>query len=381
MEKKKIIVVCGSLYRRKKTEPCSCGSDLVLEEELENMMPFCQRIDVVSLFRNDLPEEEKINKVIIVHRRKIGEIEETIEKLNIINRKTDFIITQLLLCDIGLKKGVELSVPTIYYVMSLGSKIDISKKGKYSPSKIVSCSNFVGEWIKREWGRNDVTTSYPTFNGIRKRLKAKKKELKRIDKKERDFDFLMVNPNKVKGGEFFFGLAKIFPQFKFGAVMGWENLKNKNKKFDPYLMELMSRAHGEKKVYIPEEPVPPKIPNLKILKPFKNIEDILIKTNVVLFPSQWEEAFGRVIVEAGLVGRVVIASYRGGIPEAMEIAGMPKKYMKNLLVKNYSDISSWERAICWYLNNKDKIPKPVPKIPKSKVEEILSMNNGGNKVS
>ncbi len=381
MKKKKIIVVCGSLYRRKKTEACSCGSDLVLEEELENMMPFCQRIDVVSLFKEGLPEEERINKVIIIHRRKDGEIENTIEKLNIINRKTDFIITQLLLCDIGLKKGMELNVPTIYYVMSLGSKIDISKKSSYSPSKIVSCSNFVSEWIKKEWGRDDVIVSYPTFNNIRRRLDIKKRGLKKIDKKRLEFDFLMVNPNKVKGGEIFFSLAKRFPQFKFGAVIGWENLKNEDRKFDLYLMELMSRAHGEKKIYIPEEPIPPKIPNLKVLKPFKNIEDILIKTDVVLFPSQWEEAFGRVIVEAGLVGRIVIASYRGGIPEAMEIGGMPKRYMKNLLVKNYSDISSWEKAIYWYLNNKGKIPKPVPKIPGSKVKEILSINNGGDEVS
>lgn len=369
MKKKKLIVVCGSLYRRRKNEACSCGSDLTLEEEIENMIPYCEKIDIVSLFKKELPKVEKINNKILVHRCKIREVEKTIEKLHEENgKKTDFLVTQLLLCDIGLKKSTELKIPSIYYVMSIGSKINISKKSNYSPAKVVAISQFVANWIKDTWGRDDVIISYPTFNNFRKRLKSKKIE----DNSGYKFDFLMVNPNVVKGGNIFLELVKKFSNLKFGVVLGWHNLKRKNGKFDLELMKLMSAAHGETKIYIPKEINFPKLPNLKILEPITNIENILINTKVLLFPSQWEEAFGRVIVEAGLLGKIVIASNRGGIPEAMRIAGFSKEHIKNLLVNNYSDVKSWERKINWYLRNAKKIPKPKPKIFPFKAREILS---------
>ena len=45
------------------------------------------------------------------------------------------------------------------------------------------------------------------------------------------------------------------------------------------------------------------------------------ETAVLLAPSQWEEAFGRVILEAQVSGIPVVSSRRGGIPELLERGG------------------------------------------------------------
>ena len=56
-----------------------------------------------------------------------------------------------------------------------------------------------------------------------------------------------------------------------------------------------------------------------------------------MVPSQWEEAFGRVIVEAQINGIPVLASDVGGIPEALGHGGV--------LVKNFRDPKAWQKAL------------------------------------
>ncbi|MOA08230.1 D-inositol 3-phosphate glycosyltransferase [compost metagenome] len=58
------------------------------------------------------------------------------------------------------------------------------------------------------------------------------------------------------------------------------------------------------------------LPNVTILKPAENINDIYKQTKVFLMPSLWGESFGQVVVEAMLRGIPVVASHVGGLPEA-----------------------------------------------------------------
>lgn len=41
------------------------------------------------------------------------------------------------------------------------------------------------------------------------------------------------------------------------------------------------------------------------------------KSKVVVLPSEWEEAFGRVLIESIFNGTIAIGSDRGGIPEVL----------------------------------------------------------------
>jgi len=59
--------------------------------------------------------------------------------------------------------------------------------------------------------------------------------------------------------------------------------------------------------------------------------------NVVMVPSRWAEAYGRTVVEAQCLGIPVIASNRGGIPEAIED---PSR-----LVDDLDDIDAWRSKL------------------------------------
>ena len=58
---------------------------------------------------------------------------------------------------------------------------------------------------------------------------------------------------------------------------------------------------------------------------------------MVLAPSRWEEAWGRVATEAHINGIPVLGSKTGGLPEAIGPGGM--------VIDPRSPIEDWERAL------------------------------------
>jgi glycosyltransferase involved in cell wall biosynthesis len=109
-----------------------------------------------------------------------------------------------------------------------------------------------------------------------------------------DFDnkyITVINPSAIKGFSIFIGLARLMPHLKFAAVPTWATK-------DEELEEMKL------------------VPNITILNPAEDINDIYKQTKVFLMPSLWGESFGQVVVEAMLRGIPVIASHVGGLPEA-----------------------------------------------------------------
>jgi surfactin synthase thioesterase subunit/glycosyltransferase involved in cell wall biosynthesis len=107
---------------------------------------------------------------------------------------------------------------------------------------------------------------------------------------ENDF-VTLVNPCAVKGISIFLDLASRFPSALFAAVPTWGT----NEKDRAALAAL---------------------PNVRMLAPVDNIDDLLARTRALLVPSLWAEARSRIVVEAMLRGVPVLASNVGGIPEA-----------------------------------------------------------------
>jgi surfactin synthase thioesterase subunit/glycosyltransferase involved in cell wall biosynthesis len=101
----------------------------------------------------------------------------------------------------------------------------------------------------------------------------------------------LVNPCAVKGISIFLALAERMPGVRFAAVPTWGTNEQDRAAL---------QAH----------------PNVVVLDPVDNIDEILKRTRVLLVPSLWAEARSRIIVEAMLRGVPVIASDVGGIPEA-----------------------------------------------------------------
>lgn len=102
----------------------------------------------------------------------------------------------------------------------------------------------------------------------------------------------MVNPCAVKGISIFLALAERFPDVEFAAVPTWGTTA----------ADFTALR---------------KLPNVSILPPVDDIDDLLRQTRVMLAPSLWAEARSRMILEAMSRGIPVMASAVGGLAEAM----------------------------------------------------------------
>jgi len=67
------------------------------------------------------------------------------------------------------------------------------------------------------------------------------------------------------------------------------------------------------------------------------------KARIILVPSVWEEAFGRVSVEAQALGIPAIVSNRGGLPETV----VSHEYV----IDDYYDAKKWVDKISWIIKN------------------------------
>jgi surfactin synthase thioesterase subunit/glycosyltransferase involved in cell wall biosynthesis len=149
-----------------------------------------------------------------------------------------------------------------------------------------------------------------------------------------------VNPCAVKGLSIFLALADAFPDTAFAAVPTWGTNQQ-------------DRASLGMR------------PNVSLIPPVDDINQLLDSTRVLLVPSLWAEARSRIILEAMLRGVPVMAADVGGIPEAM--MGVPyllpvrpiEKYETRLDEQMVpvaqipeQDIAPWREALARLLNDR-----------------------------
>ncbi|CAG8497957.1 12254_t:CDS:2 [Acaulospora morrowiae] len=157
------------------------------------------------------------------------------------------------------------------------------------------------QWLK------EIEGVWAVSNAIKDYIKAYGKELRATHlplhpaifgeppfKRYHNFDspyVLAINPGSVKGYVIFKELAEKMSDVSFAAVKSWS------------LSEYQLDELG-------------KVPNIKIMPMFKNMDELWPLAKVLLVPSIWYEAFGLVVVEAMLRGIPVICSDVGGLTEA-----------------------------------------------------------------
>lgn len=91
--------------------------------------------------------------------------------------------------------------------------------------------------------------------------------------------------------------------------------------------------------------------------------NILKDIDLVLVPSQWDEPFGRISTEALLMGKLVLVSDKGGLPETVA-------YQEKLIV-NSNDVDGWCSRIAEIIKNPVLFLK-YQKIAQSNAKKFLA---------
>lgn len=182
---------------------------------------------------------------------------------------------------------------------------------------IVGVSEYVARYVREQGGMNAVHVPISLMES------AEAPDLGRFESPY----VTIANPCAVKGIDIFVALAARMPQVQFAAVPTWgTNAAD------------LAALHSQ--------------PNIHVLQPVDNIDDLLARTRVLVAPSLWAEARSRIVLEAMQRGVPVVASDIGGIPEAK--LGVP--YL--LPVKA---ITSYRHAV-------DENMVPVAEVPPQDIE-------------
>ncbi len=142
---------------------------------------------------------------------------------------------------------------------------------------------------------------YPPVNVEQAKTKSRVGSIRRLG---------MVSNAAHKGGRLFVELAERFPDMEFHVI--------------GYRTEYAVAGDGD-------------IPNLVCHEWAPDAVRILGKMDIVLVPSQWQEPFGRVAVEALQAGSCVLVSDAGGLPEAVGEC--------EPLIVSAGDIDAWEKRL------------------------------------
>ena len=127
---------------------------------------------------------------------------------------------------------------------------------------------------------------------------------------------LFINTSKRKGVDVALRLAEKRPDISFDFVVYWNSSVSD-------IEGLTARAKA--------------LGNVALHERTNNMRPLYGRARVLLAPSQWAEAWGRVATEAQINGIPVLASKRGGLPEAVGDGG--------ILVDHDAPIEEWTRAL------------------------------------
>lgn len=283
----------------------------------------------------------------VEHERRVSEIEAVAADF-----APDAVLTQLLWSDVAMEVGARLGIPTILRVAAVPNISDLSL-----PSAIIASSRYAQDWIRNEWRRESYLIR-PSIDLSRAMAPSDSTEPRFIT---------MFNPVEVKGGAVFREIARALPGREFAVVPGWHSLRDATGGFDRIKIRhswesqgvfeegsaaglsarvarwlrralvRLGRTRPVPKIEYPTEVDLSDLPNVTVLEPRAEVGEIYAQTRLLLVPSQWEETFGRVAIEAFANGIPVIGSSVGGLKEHVGEAG--------ILVEEKRDVGAWVRAI------------------------------------
>jgi glycosyltransferase involved in cell wall biosynthesis len=316
-----ILLATGVYY------PSSGGSEISIRKLMEGMAHEGHAATVltqtVEYHDNDmLPPHENIDLV----RVEEHELEAAFTELTH-TKSVDLVLTQLMWSERIMAWTNNDSLKCLYFIRSEGNDLDLREGSALSPAHIVANSDVTADFVKHSWRRNayilppiidfDDYTVESTGSAI-----------------------TMVNPIDIKGGDIFKDIALSMHDTDFLAVRGWQHWKNtRSNQWDLHRLSSNAQSFGGKLI-IPSESDFADVSNVNLVGPYEDMKPVYADTRLLLVPSLWNEAFGRVAVEAMLNGIPVIASNRGALPEVVGEGGT--------IINDVEDVSEWKNEIHKY---------------------------------
>ena len=199
-----------------------------------------------------------------------------------------------------------IGVPSVAYLHGLGFETWSQKAGSALPFRgYIANSQFTAERLRRAFGLDAVIIP-PLFR--------RERYLTRVEGDAVTF----INPVPEKGVDLALSVAALCPEIPFSFVCAW-----------PLGVSGMAMLKHKLRLF----------PNVTLRRRSSDMRPIYRNTRILMVPSQWEaETWGRVVTEAQFSGIPVVASNRGGLPEAVGAGGLILGYDQPAEI--------WAEAIC-----------------------------------
>ncbi|MBN1354200.1 MAG: glycosyltransferase family 4 protein [Candidatus Omnitrophica bacterium] len=226
-----------------------------------------------------------------------------------------------------LKKRIKFSIRRLIdypFFMHYSAE---NRKAMGKANLIVANSRYMADRVRQEFGCDKIIALSTVDIGSLDSIKTPPVS-------ERPY-ITLVGSSEVKGISIFKRIARLLPRYKF-------------------LLIGRSYSHHTEG-------------NITYHGFVNDIVELFRKTRILLVPSVWIEAFGRVSVEAQALGIPVIVSRRGGLPETVPSA--------EYTVSDYRNADVWIKKILWvlddYENHSKKAREYIAKFGLDKQMETL----------
>lgn len=188
--------------------------------------------------------------------------------------------------------GDTLRTPVVLRVADVSFESSANLIGR-PELRVFANSHFIATRLREAFGI-EAPVLYPIVDYERYRTT-------RVDPRHVTF----INPIEGKGLEVVLQTAALLPHRRFLFVSGWPRPTAETARLRERLRAL---------------------PNVELRDWTADLRPVYATTRVLLFPARWEEGFGRVVLEAHASGIPVVASDRGGLPEAVGPGGRVLPY-------------------------------------------------------
>jgi glycosyltransferase involved in cell wall biosynthesis len=179
-------------------------------------------------------------------------------------------------------------IPTLLRVADVGFRNTSADWVRHGNVRVFANSAFIATRLREELGI-DAPVLYPIVDPALYRTPRDGAAM-----------ITLINPIQGKGLDVVLGIADRLPARRFMLVSGWPRP-------NPELERLRVAVRDR--------------PNVTLEAWTADMRTVYTRTRLLLFPAQWEEGFGRVVLEAHSSGIPVVASDRGGLPEAVRDGG------------------------------------------------------------